>query len=102
MMAWTCITNRSGRALSLCVAGCGYGAELAQRERFCEAAAFASLLLEKRMAAFFETYAVGPTRPPFLRSDPHGFAEFKAQFIEHSAPGAANTQLGVQRERPSL
>lgn len=92
-----------GRALSLCVAGCGYGAELAQRERFREeAAACAHLLLEKGMAAFVETYAVGPTRLPFLRSDPHGFAEFKEQFHDHSALGAANTQLGVQRERPSL
>ncbi|MCX7154536.1 MAG: alpha/beta hydrolase [Proteobacteria bacterium] len=92
-----------GRALSLCVAGCGYGAELAQRERFREeAAACAGLLLEKGMAAFVETYAVGPTRLPFLRSDPLGFAEFKTQFLEHSALGAANTQLGVQRERPSL
>ena len=91
------------RALSLCVAGCGYGAELAQRDRFREeAAACAALLLEKGMAAFVETYAVGPTRLPFQRADPRGFAEFKAQFLEHSALGSANTQLGVQRERPSL
>ena len=72
MMAWTCITNRSGRALSLCVAGCGYGAKLAQRERFCAAAACARLLLEKRMAAFVETYAVGPTRPPLALEHDRG------------------------------
>jgi pimeloyl-ACP methyl ester carboxylesterase len=92
-----------GRALSLCVAGCGYGAELDQRERFRdEAAACARILLDQGMAAFADTYAHGPTRLPFERADPRGFAEFKAQLAGHSALGSANTQLGVQRERPSL
>ena len=91
------------RALSLCVAGCGYGAELAQRGRFREEAeACAAMLLTEGMAVFGEKYAMGPTRLPFLRSDPRGFAEFKQQLIGHSALGSANTQLGVQRERPSL
>ncbi len=92
-----------GRALSLCVAGCGYGAELAQRDRFREEAeACAVMLLDQGMQVFGEKYAVGPTRLPFQKSDPRGFAEFKAQLIAHSALGSANTQLGVQRERPSL
>jgi pimeloyl-ACP methyl ester carboxylesterase len=91
------------RALSLCVAGCGYGAELDQRDKFREEAEFsANLLLTKGMQAFVDTYAHGPTRIPFERSDPRGFAEFKKDFAEHSALGSANTQLGVQRERPSL
>ena len=91
------------RALSLCVAGCGYGAELNQRDQFREEAeASASLLLTKGMQAFVDTYAHGPTRVPFENSDPRGFAEFKEQFAAHSALGSANTQLGVQRERPSL
>ncbi len=91
------------RALSLCVAGCGYGSEPEQRERFRDEAAYAAgILLEQGMAAFVEKYAEGPTRIPFRNADPRGFAEFKAQFIAHSALGAANTQLGVQRERPSL
>ncbi|MDB5581166.1 MAG: putative hydrolase [Bradyrhizobium sp.] len=91
------------RALSLCVAGCGYGAEPAQRDQFRhEAATAGAILLEQGMEVFAATYAVGPTRLPFQRSDPRGFAEFKAQFVGHSALGSANTQLGVQRERPSL
>lgn len=95
--------HHADRALSLCVAGCGYGAELAQRDRFREEAeACAAMLLNEGMAVFGEKYAMGPTRLPFLRSDPRGFAEFKAQLIGHSALGSANTQLGVQRERPSL
>jgi pimeloyl-ACP methyl ester carboxylesterase len=91
------------RALSLCIAGCGYGAEPAQRARFREeAAASAAMLLEQGMEAFAQKYADGPTRMPFKRADPRGFAEFRSQFASHSALGSANTQLGVQRERPSL
>ena len=91
------------RARSLCVAGCGYGAEVALRDRFREeAATCGAILLEQGMRVFGEKYAHGPTRLPFLRADPRGFAEFKAQLLEHSALGSANTQLGVQRERPSL
>ncbi|HXT81789.1 MAG TPA: alpha/beta hydrolase, partial [Acetobacteraceae bacterium] len=42
------------------------------------------------------------TRVQFENKNPRGFAEFKQQLGEHSALGARNTQLGVQRERPSL
>jgi pimeloyl-ACP methyl ester carboxylesterase len=91
------------RALSLCVAGCGYGAEPSEREKFRhEAALIAEKLVKEGMPAFVEQYAYGPTRVQFLRSNPRGFEEFKRQFAEHSALGSANTQLGVQRERPSL
>ena len=54
------------------------------------------------MAAFAQAYAYGPTRVQFETKDPRGFAEFKAKLAEHSAKGAANTQLGVQRKRPSI
>ncbi len=91
------------RAFSLCVCGCGYGAERDQRERFREeAAAAAEFILSAKMPAFAEKYAYGPTRVQFENKDPRGFAEFKRMLAEHSALGAANTQLGVQRERPSL
>lgn len=91
------------RARSLLVAGAGYGSEKAEREKFrAEAAAIADRLEQEGMAAFAEVYAVGPTRVQFQVKDPRGFAEFKAMLAEHSAGGAANTQLGVQRERPSI
>ena len=91
------------RALSLCVAGCGYGAEPSKREQFrAEGLASANLLLEKGMQTFVDHYKFGPARVQFLRDDPRGFDEFARQFAEHSALGSANTQLGVQRERPSL
>jgi pimeloyl-ACP methyl ester carboxylesterase len=92
-----------GRALSLCVAGCGYGAEPEARERFrAEADEAVALLREQGMAAFAERYAYGPTRVQFEAKDPRGFAAFKRALAAHSALGSANTQLGVQKERPSL
>src|SRR5262245_13864801 len=95
--------RHSGRALSLCVAGCGYGAEPEQRERFrSEAATIAEFISSAGMPAFAEKYAYGPTRVQFENKDPRGHAEFKRMLAEHSGPGSANTQLGVQRERPSL
>jgi pimeloyl-ACP methyl ester carboxylesterase len=91
------------RALSLCVAGCGYGAEPSMRETFrAEADAVVASLRADGMAAFAERYAYGPTRVQFEAKDPRGFAVFKRQLAEHSALGAANTQLGCQKERPSL
>ena len=92
-----------GRAYSLMVGGCGYGAETSQRDRFRgEADTIAASLINDGMSAFAERYAYGPTRVQFENKDPRGFAEFKAMLAEHSALGSANTQLGVQRERPSL
>lgn len=91
------------RARSLCVGGCGYGAEPEQSDRFKdEAEATAKILLSGSMDAFAEAYGHGPTRVQFENKDPRGFAEFKGMLAEHSALGSANTQLGVQRARPSL
>src|SRR3974390_1257155 len=91
------------RALSLCVAGCGYGAEPAMREQFrAEADAVVASLRADGMAAFASRYAYGPTRVQFEAKDPRGFAVFKQALAEHSALGAVNTQLGCQKERPSL
>ncbi|WP_298308262.1 alpha/beta hydrolase [Reyranella sp.] len=90
-------------ALSLCVGGCGYGAELEQRPRFqAEADTIAAFITSAGMPAFAEKYAYGPTRVQFENKDPRGFAEFKKALAEHSALGSANTQIGCQGERPSL
>src|ERR1700694_4701366 len=92
-----------GRARSLVVAGCGYGAEPGQREKFqSEADAIAKFIDDNDIAVFAEKYAYGPTRVQFENKDPRGFAEFKQQLAEHSKVGTRNTQLGVQRHRPSL
>ena len=66
----------------------------------------APALFEAFLARFFhesaERYAYGPTRVQYQNKDPRGHAEFKAMLAEHSAVGSANTQQGVQKERPSL
>ncbi len=91
------------RARSLTVGGCGYGAEPAQREAFrAEAETIAAFIKDRGMAAFADKYAAGPSRVQFENKDPRGFAEFKRMLADHSAVGSANTQLGCQRERPSL
>jgi pimeloyl-ACP methyl ester carboxylesterase len=91
------------RARSLTVVGCGHGAEPDKREMFrAEGARTVEFIRAEGMAAFAERYAYGPTRVQFANKDPRGFAEFQRMLAEHDAAGSANTQLGVQRERPSL
>ncbi|MSQ49045.1 MAG: alpha/beta hydrolase [Betaproteobacteria bacterium] len=91
------------RALSITVAGGGYGAHPAQYPLFQAAARDnAKLILEKGMTHFAATYGHGPTRVQFQNKDPRGFAEYIQQFSEHSALGSANTNLGYQGRRPSL
>jgi pimeloyl-ACP methyl ester carboxylesterase len=91
------------RARSLLVAGCGYGAERDQTEKFrAETVTISNVLQQEGIVAFAERYAYGPTRVQFEGKDPRGFAEFKAMLAEHSATGSALTQIKVQRERPSI
>ena len=95
--------RHADKALSLAVAGCGYGAEKGAQDKFrSEVDAVAAFIDDVGIRAFAEKYAYGPTRVQFENKDPRGFAEFKQQLSEHSAVGARNTQLGVQKERPSL
>jgi len=95
--------NYPDRALSLTVAGCGYGAEKDRRQQFRDEADHSAAKLRRDgMAAYADVYAYGPTRVQFENKDPRGFQEFKDMLKEHSAEGSALTQLGVQKERPSL
>ncbi|MBT6273532.1 MAG: alpha/beta hydrolase [Chromatiales bacterium] len=91
------------RALSLVVAGCGYGAEKDARAQFRkETEATAAFIESGTGQAFAERYAIGPTRVQFQNKDPRGWQEFRDMLAEHSLPGAALTMRGVQKERPSL
>lgn len=93
----------SPRALSLVVAGCGYGAHPSQYAQFQEQArALAKTMVEEGMAKVAATYGHGPARMQLKARDPRGFADFIRNFSEHSAQGSANTMLGYQARRPSL
>ncbi|MCZ6605196.1 MAG: alpha/beta hydrolase [Alphaproteobacteria bacterium] len=95
--------NHPDAARSLVVAGCGYGAEPDQREKFREETETTARRFETEgMDDFAKIYATGPTRVQFQNKDPRGWQEFADQLREHSAPGSALTMRGVQRERPSL
>jgi pimeloyl-ACP methyl ester carboxylesterase len=90
------------RALSLTVAGGGYGSGT-DRDTFRNGnEAVARRLETEGMARVADTYAVGPTRVQFLRKDPHGWQEFHDQLAAGSAVGRAMTLRGVQLTRPSF
>lgn len=91
-----------GRARSLVIAGCGYGAHPGDEDKFqaeCEAAAQA---FDSDWPAAAAKYALGPTRVQFQNKDPRGWQEFATAMAEHSPLGAANTLRGVQKRRPLL
>src|SRR5947208_1267009 len=91
------------RALSLTIAGCGYGAHPAQQQKFQDdSRALARLMLEQGMAHAAATYGHGPARVQLQAKNPRAFADFERHFGEHSAQGSANTMLGYQARRPSL
>ena len=91
------------RALSLVVAGCGYGAQPNKREQFrAEVEQTARNIESAGMAKAAESYALGPTRVQFQNKDPRGWAEFARLLAEHSTTGSALTMRGVQKRRPSL
>ena len=91
------------RVMSLVVGGCGYGAQLDQREQFAaEALASAAAFEANTMAGSALGYGSGPTRVQFQNNDPRGWQEFVDQLAEHSTEGAARTMRGVQARRPSL
>jgi pimeloyl-ACP methyl ester carboxylesterase len=95
--------HHADRALSLVVAGCGYGADADKREQFkAETMATADKIERDTMDVAGKGYALGPTRVQYQNKDPRGWAEFEGQLREHSTLGSANTMRGVQSRRPSL
>jgi pimeloyl-ACP methyl ester carboxylesterase len=92
-----------GRARSLVIAGCGYGAAAGERQKFTEEVENSAKQFETLgMVKASETYAIGPSRVQLQNKDPRGWQEFADQLAEHSAEGAALTMRGVQKRRPSL
>ena len=91
------------RALSLLVAGAGYGAEKQHEAYFRGVSAQVAANFERQGAReFAKIYALGASRVQFQNKDPRGWAEFAEQLAQHSAQGSALTMRGVQMTRPSL
>lgn len=91
------------RALSLVVAGCGYGAQPERQESFrSESGVIAESFREQGAEEVAKRYSLGPARVQFQNKDPRGWQEFARQLGEHDSTGAELTMLGVQARRPSL
>jgi pimeloyl-ACP methyl ester carboxylesterase len=91
------------RALSLTVAGCGYGSVSTDRAAFHQDVEVVARRFEQEgMAAVAQFYSKGPTRVQFIDKDPKGWQEFHDQFSRGSAKGHALTMRGVQLSRPSV
>jgi pimeloyl-ACP methyl ester carboxylesterase len=91
------------RALSLTVAGAGYGCEKEYEEYFRDVSLEVAENFEKQGAKeFSKIYALGASRVQFQNKDPRGWQEFADRLASHSDRGAANTMRGVQARRPSF
>lgn len=91
------------RALSLTVAGAGYGAE----KQYEDCSRKVSLEVTAHFEAqgsekFAKTYSSGASRVQFQNKDPRGWAEFATWLGQHDSTGSANTMRGVQAGRPSI
>jgi pimeloyl-ACP methyl ester carboxylesterase len=96
-------TAYPSRALSLTVAGCGYGSVGADRAAFHKDAELVARRFEgEGMAKVADFYSRGPTRVQFIDKDPAGWQEFYEQLATGSAKGHALTLRGVQMTRPSV
>jgi len=92
-----------GRALSLVVAGAGYGAEKQHEAYFRNVSLEVARQFEAHGSEkFAATYALGASRVQFQNKDPRGWQEFATMLGQHSARGSANTMRGVQVRRPSI
>ena len=90
-------------ARSLTVVGAGYGSDPDKRRQFLsDTEVMARRFDELGTAEAVKPYQIGPARVQFQNKDPHGFAQFCAEFAKHSALGSANTLRGVQARRPTI
>lgn len=95
--------RHAARALSLVVAGAGYGAEKQYEDYFRGVSLEVARKFEEMGApAFAKIYSTAASRIAFQLKDPRGWAEFAEQLGQHDAVGSANTMRGVQARRPSI
>ena len=93
----------AARALSITSIGAGTGSNPETRAQFLRNTMETARRLESLgMAAIVRAAGVAPGRVPQLNKDPRGYAEFRRFQEDHSAPGLANTQRGVQLKRKTI
>ena len=91
------------RALSLTVAGAGYGCEKEFEDYFRAVSLEVADNFETKGAKeFSKIYALGASRVQFETKDPRGWRAFADRLATHSDKGAALTMRGVQARRPSF
>ena len=90
------------RALSLVIAGCGYGADPVRGRDFVVESDANARAFEADFESAVKAYAAGPARVQLQDKDPRSFAEFVQRLGEHSALGSTLTLRGVQMRRPNL
>ena len=91
------------RALSLCLGGCGYGADLDRLDAFRQRSEqTANAIRTMGMPDFARLYATGVGRVQFANKDPRGYEEFLGRLGGHDATGSAMTQHYLQGRRPSI
>ena len=89
------------RALSITVAGAGYGS--GDQEQFRKDSELVARRFETQsMAEVTDFYSRGPTRVQFIDKDPRGWQEFHDRLAASSSKGHALTMRGVQMKRPSI
>ncbi len=95
--------NHPELALSLVVAGAGYGSYPPVTAQFrADSIAMAERYEAEGSAAVAEFYARGAARVQFKAKDPRGWEEFRQLLTRHDARGAALTMRGVQARRPAF
>ena len=93
--------DHPARALSLVVAGAGYGSDDPARHR-AECEVGARRFETEGMEAAGDAYSRGSTRVQFMEKDPLGWQEFHDRLTAGSARGHALTLRGVQMTRPAI
>ena len=93
--------DHPARALSLVVAGAGYGSDDPARHR-AECEVVARRFETEGMEAAGDVYSRGSTRVQFMEKDPLGWQEFHDRLTAGSARGHALTLRGVQMTRPAI
>ena len=89
------------RALSLVVAGAGYGSDDPESNRK-DVEQVARRFETEGMEKTGDFYAHGPSRVQLLEKDPVGWQEFRDRLCAGSAKGHALTMRGVQMRRPTV